>query len=310
MGNVAPPYECWAECDSDDKIINIDVDGPEMYRVLDELSQVRVLGTEENSVEDLKILKLHRQLTAAVMEDNAPALIELFTDHTGVAEMHKALTLAAGCGSINVVRELVGMGLSVNGQDRDSGYAPLHIAASSGYTDICDILLDALADANCQVNGSTAVSLAQRMGQAEIKELIEKHLASLSISDALDHHAPGEAANKRNQVLPRISAVLTEVVMRSDLNDDGRSRMDWNDTDDIEEYVEEVEEDTEMLSSINVTNGTTAADQAQTDASRSDELDDGIEGLTRERSRSSPPEKSPDHLQSKVSHGRGHLLVA
>eukprot|EP00930_Biecheleria_cincta_P056463 TRINITY_DN4257_c0_g1_i4.p1 TRINITY_DN4257_c0_g1~~TRINITY_DN4257_c0_g1_i4.p1 ORF type:complete len:262 (+),score=57.98 TRINITY_DN4257_c0_g1_i4:36-821(+) len=222
MGNAATQHECWVECDNDDAI-DVDVSAPQIDRVLDELTQFRILGTEETSVEeDLKRQQLHRQLTAAVMDDNAVALIELFSEQIAVSEMHKALALASGCGSINVVRELVGMGLSVNARDHVSGYSPLHMAACGGYIDICDILLDALADANCQLKGITPVCLAQKTGNTEIKELMEKHLAAL----APEGHESGEtAANKRNQVLPRISAVLTEIVMKSDLHEDSRLKM-------------------------------------------------------------------------------------
>jgi len=293
MGNAVPPHECWSECETD-HIIDVDVDAPELYRVLDELSQLKLISTDETSVEeDLKRQKLHRQLTAAVVEDNAPALIELFSEQIGVSEMHKALALAAGCGSISVVRELVGMGLNVNARDYESGYAPLHIAACGGYLDICDILLDALADANCEVKGATAISLAQRTGHTEIKELIEKHLAALTPtgSDA------GEVVTKRNQVLPRISALLTEIVMKSDLNEEGRSITQQTE----ESEYEVVDDETELISNVdfngNVTNATTDADEEKPGTSRP-ELDDET-GLTRENSRATPP-----------SHGRMYLLYA
>eukprot|EP00913_Durusdinium_trenchii_P007885 g7397.t3 len=129
-------------------------------------------------------------------------------------ERQRALRLAAGRGSASVVRELVAVGLSVNDGCRGTGYTPLHLAAAGGHVVVCELLLDALADVHKQVDGITALSLARKMGNMEVEEVIERHVATLLMHD--QGNVADEAAQyRRAHVLPRVSAMLSEAVLQA-----------------------------------------------------------------------------------------------
>jgi len=113
-----------------------------------------------------------------------------------------------------VVRELVAVGLSVNDGCRGTGYTPLHLSAAGGHVVVCELLLDALADVHKQVDGITALSLARKMGNVEVEEVIERHVATLLMQD--QGNAADEAAQyRRAHVLPRVSAMLSEAVLQA-----------------------------------------------------------------------------------------------
>ena len=63
-----------------------------------------------------------------------------------------------------------------------TGYTPLHLAAAGGHVVVCALLLDALADVHKQVDGITALSLARKMGNMEVEEVIERHVAWMSVN--------------------------------------------------------------------------------------------------------------------------------
>merc|ERR1712060_200972 len=77
---------------------------------------------------------------------------------------------------------------------------------------VCELLLDAMADVHRPIGGSTALSLARKMGNVEVEEVIERHVASL-----LSEHGDGAndaAQYRRAHVLPRVSPVLSEAVLQ------------------------------------------------------------------------------------------------
>lgn len=155
-----------------------------------------------------------RLLLTAVQNDDAPVVLQFVADGVAAADMGEALRLAAGRGSASVVRELVAVGLSVNDGCRGTGYTPLHLAAAGGHVVVCELLLDALADVHKQVDGITALSLARKMGNMEVEEVIERHVATLLMQD--QGNVADEAAQyRRAHVLPRVSAMLSEAVLQA-----------------------------------------------------------------------------------------------
>mmetsp|Transcript_90584 Transcript_90584/g.161333 ORF Transcript_90584/g.161333 Transcript_90584/m.161333 type:complete len:337 (+) Transcript_90584:83-1093(+) len=186
-------------------------------------------GQEEHAV--------RRQLLAAVQQDDAPAVLQFVADGVNSVDMGEAMRLAAGRGSSSVVRELVAVGLSVNEGVEGSGFTPLQLAAAGGHVVVCELLLDALADVHRQVDGITALSLARKMGNVEVEEVIERHVAALLMQDQ-GNAADETAQYRRAHVLPRVSAVLSEAVLQAGPLDDSVK-------EDVS-YAEEV--DSEIIS--------------------------------------------------------------
>eukprot|EP00930_Biecheleria_cincta_P092712 TRINITY_DN8272_c0_g1_i1.p1 TRINITY_DN8272_c0_g1~~TRINITY_DN8272_c0_g1_i1.p1 ORF type:complete len:340 (+),score=59.54 TRINITY_DN8272_c0_g1_i1:113-1132(+) len=224
------------------------------------------------------------KLIAAVREDDPPRVLKLFVDGMGMDDMRKALSLAAKYGSVNVTRELVGIGCSAQFVDSTYNVTPLHLAACGGHPDICDILLDALADANCECDGLTALSYARRLGNVEVQEVIEKHIAHPPHSET-----PRESSNKRHLVLPRVSALLTEAVLLWDFsNEKKEAPPSANSIDDTKSDFS-YRSDTELISNVSTS---LVNDRSHTPSSGSPQTsaDSGSEPDT-ERSRSDPERK-------------------
>merc|ERR1712039_505917 len=112
----------------------------------------------------------------------------------------------------SVVRELVAVGLCVNDGCLHTGFTPIQLAAASGQIVVCELLLDALADVHRPVGGATALSLAKKMGNVEVEEVIERHVASLLLEQS---GADDAAQYRRAHVLPRVSPVLSEAVLQA-----------------------------------------------------------------------------------------------
>eukprot|EP00931_Biecheleriopsis_adriatica_P103849 TRINITY_DN78641_c0_g1_i1.p1 TRINITY_DN78641_c0_g1~~TRINITY_DN78641_c0_g1_i1.p1 ORF type:complete len:315 (+),score=80.47 TRINITY_DN78641_c0_g1_i1:70-1014(+) len=182
--------------------------------------------------------KGRRQLLLAVQQDDAPMVLQFIADGVAASDLGEALRLAAGRGSASVVRELVAVGLSVNEGCEGTGYTPLQLAAAGGHVVVCELLLDALADVHRQVEGINALSLARKMGNVEVEEVIERHVAALAMQDQANP-ADEAAQYRRAHVLPRVSAVLSEAVLQAVPFEDGSAR---------EESSVVYEEDTELIS--------------------------------------------------------------
>merc|ERR1712039_735263 len=105
------------------------------------------------------------------------------------------------------------VGLSVNDLCPHTGFTSLQLAAASGHVVVCELLLDALADVHRPVGGATALSLARKMGNVEVEEVIERHVAALLLQDQ-GEGADEAAQYRRAHVLPRVSPVLSEAVLQ------------------------------------------------------------------------------------------------
>eukprot|EP00930_Biecheleria_cincta_P028358 TRINITY_DN19791_c0_g2_i1.p1 TRINITY_DN19791_c0_g2~~TRINITY_DN19791_c0_g2_i1.p1 ORF type:complete len:330 (+),score=66.40 TRINITY_DN19791_c0_g2_i1:199-1188(+) len=254
MGNALESYKCLGECETAEKnpqLIAVEFEQSEMVVnaspcIDSQMSVWDTVNSEGAAQRDQHARS--RQLVAAACQDNAPFILELFAEGgVHMTEMHKALFLACGRGSCNVVRELVAIGLDVNCPGDASGMSPLHLAACRGHVGICEVLLDALADANCQIKGLSALDLARKLGQDGTAEALGKHLASSRNPD-------GDSANMRAIVLPRVSALLTKVVQKSDFADENSSiakneSKSTMESDDQYSY----RADTELISNFTVT---------------------------------------------------------
>lgn len=154
-----------------------------------------------------------RQLLTAVRNDDAPEVLQNIADGANVADIEEGLRLAAHRGSASVVRELVAIGMSVNGICPRSGFTPMQLASAGGDIVICELLLDAMADVRRAVGGATPLEWARQMGHTDVEEIIERHLAVLTLQEKGD--GTEDAQNKRAHVLPRVSEVLTEAVLQA-----------------------------------------------------------------------------------------------
>lgn len=253
MGNLQAPSDCvGSECADfpieDESIISLDGDLAAYIDItpfpgLTQLSVWESPGEHNFAAWRAKEEQL-MQLMMAVRDDDAPRVLQLFTEGVDMDDMRKALALAARHGSLNVVRELVSIGCSVKFVDSRYNATPLHLAACGGHPDICDIILDALADVNVEFNGLTALSYARRLGNIEVQEVIEKQIA---LAPHLST-APVEQVNRRHIVLPRVSAILTEAVLLWDFSNEKRV-VATNSVDDVRSEFSYAS-DTELISNV------------------------------------------------------------
>eukprot|EP00448_Togula_jolla_P003362 CAMPEP_0170607762 /NCGR_PEP_ID=MMETSP0224-20130122/21224_1 /TAXON_ID=285029 /ORGANISM="Togula jolla, Strain CCCM 725" /LENGTH=304 /DNA_ID=CAMNT_0010932943 /DNA_START=162 /DNA_END=1075 /DNA_ORIENTATION=+ len=154
---------------------------------------------------------LRRQLLHAVRQDDAPSVLQYIADGAMVPEMAEALRLAAHRGCDSVVRELVAVGLSANGACPNSGLTPLQCAAAGGHLTVCELLLEAQADAETESNtGMTALKLARKIGSAEVEELLERHTA---LELALRAEGNSVMLQRCPQVVPRVSAMMSKAAL-------------------------------------------------------------------------------------------------
>jgi ankyrin repeat protein len=185
------------------------------------------LDDEENTLEQEKALRevskwasagsdnaLRVQLLSAVRQDDAPGVLQVVADGADICYVGEALRVGAQRGSSSVVRELVAVGLCVNDGCPHSGYTPLQLAAASGHITVCELLLDALADVHKATNGATALSLARKLGNIEIEEILERHVAALLMENEGETEDAAQWS-RRAHVLPRVSPVLSEAVLQA-----------------------------------------------------------------------------------------------
>eukprot|EP00927_Polykrikos_kofoidii_P064379 TRINITY_DN5955_c0_g2_i1.p1 TRINITY_DN5955_c0_g2~~TRINITY_DN5955_c0_g2_i1.p1 ORF type:complete len:466 (+),score=69.96 TRINITY_DN5955_c0_g2_i1:141-1538(+) len=168
---------------------------------------------------EANIRSLQPQLLMAVKRDDGPGVLQYVADGTDFADMSEALRFAAHRGSTSVVRELVAVGLTVNDSCPSTGYTPLQLAATSGHLLVCELLLDALADVHQRIGGEkgpTALSLARKMGNPEVEEVIEQHIArQLVMEQGVTSDMPESPSQTRLHVLPRVSHGLSEVMLKN-----------------------------------------------------------------------------------------------
>jgi len=172
----------------------------------------RRLMRGRNGSADNNPLRLH--LLAAVRQDDAPGVLQHVADGADIALMGEALRLAAHRGSASVVRELVAVGLTVNDCCYQTGFTPIQLASAGGHHVVCEVLLDALADVHRPINGTTALSMARKSGHAEVEEVITRHMTTLVMNEQGDAD-PSSQANRRANVLPRVSPLLSEAAMQA-----------------------------------------------------------------------------------------------
>lgn len=185
-----------------------------------------VTGIEDSEKVDMTLLRVQAggklepanhfrfQLLSAVRADDAPGVLQHVADGADISLMGEALRLAAHRGSASVVRELVAVGLSVNEECPQTGFTPIQLATAGGHHLVCEVLLDALADVNKPIAGSTVLGLAHKSGHVEVEEVISQHIASLVENEQCENNDASQA-NRRAHVLPRVAPFLSEAVLQA-----------------------------------------------------------------------------------------------
>mmetsp|Transcript_99284 Transcript_99284/g.155251 ORF Transcript_99284/g.155251 Transcript_99284/m.155251 type:complete len:266 (-) Transcript_99284:92-889(-) len=202
-------------CSSDGELpINYDMLQPQPQSFSPFLKQLHHSGIEDENIVVSGSDALRTRLLTATRQDDAPGVLQCVADGADISDMSESLRLAAQRGSASVVRELVAVGLTVNEDCPVSQYTPLHLAAANGHVTVVELLLDALADVHRTVQGSTALNLARKMGNVEVEEVLERHVASL-VMDGEDGGEDASQWSRRAHVLPRVSPVLSEAVLQA-----------------------------------------------------------------------------------------------
>lgn len=189
-------FKSLSPCDEDDRDLLEE-------KALDQVSALASRGNDNS---------LRTQLLTATRQDDAAAVLQYIADGADIADMGEALRLAAQRGSASVVRELIAVGLSVNESCPHSSFTALQLASATGHLTVCELLLDALADVHKSIAGTTALTLAHKMGNTEIEEILERHLASLVMEEGQGGEDP---VSRRAHVLPRVSPVLSEAILQA-----------------------------------------------------------------------------------------------
>lgn len=158
---------------------------------------------------------LREQLLKAARHDDAPTVLQHVADGACMNDLGEALRLASHRGCASVVRELVAVGLGVNDGCPRTGFTPLQLASASGHLGACELLLDAQADVHRSIGGASALSLARKMGHADVEEVLERHAMSLVLDGHKDGAGEGAAPTRRAHVLPRVSPTLSEAVLQT-----------------------------------------------------------------------------------------------
>merc|ERR1712232_1433376 len=111
-----------------------------------------------------------RQLFESARKNDAVAVLRCIADKDpDLVDVNSAFRLAVKYNSLKVVQELLALSICVNNSCERSRLTPLVLAISAGNTKMCELLLDAEADANVVApNGESAFNLSSRSGLVEI----------------------------------------------------------------------------------------------------------------------------------------------
>eukprot|EP00930_Biecheleria_cincta_P030420 TRINITY_DN21074_c0_g1_i1.p1 TRINITY_DN21074_c0_g1~~TRINITY_DN21074_c0_g1_i1.p1 ORF type:complete len:279 (+),score=32.91 TRINITY_DN21074_c0_g1_i1:23-859(+) len=226
MGNSTVPAVCSGECETgclvdetSELIAVLEVDiFPDVLVSPGQAptSHVSVWGSASDPAKS----HVYGQLNSALSEDNAAVVLALCTADLDMADMERALFAASRLGSLNVARELVAIGVGVDSADPVSGLTALHYAAYSGHCEICIILLDAQADANCEAKGFTPISIAREFGRTEAVEVLRTHSSTIT-QEVLEAHVPTIMLehSSGSDLLPRVSEGLAQTLATNTLTD-------------------------------------------------------------------------------------------
>ena len=150
-----------------------------------------ILAATEGHADAVKILLNRGADVAAKDHDGGTALLnavffgyrdaaaELLKYKQGIEaiDLNEAVLIAAGMGHIDIVKDMIKNQVSVNVIGRNNR-TPLMAAVKFGHVDMARLLVDNGSDPVPQdSDGSTALSVAQELGNQEIIAMIEKALA-------------------------------------------------------------------------------------------------------------------------------------
>lgn len=155
---------------------------------------------------------MKKALQRMVRDDDAPGVLSYVADGATPEEIGEVLRSASAKDSMSVVRELVATGVCVNDLCPRTRLSALQMAALAGHNMVCEILLDAMADVHRSVGG-TALSLAKKMGNAEVEEVIERHISQMLLSERGE--GVDDMSFRRAHVMPRISPILSHAMLQS-----------------------------------------------------------------------------------------------
>ena len=104
---------------------------------------------------------------------------------------------AIGEGSVSKCRQLLASGSNVEERDK-AGWTPLQIAASKGYTELCQLLLDRgkAEIEETDADGNTALNLATSNGHASTVALLLSRKARVDLKNKKGFTPLLTAANK------------------------------------------------------------------------------------------------------------------
>eukprot|EP00928_Gymnodinium_smaydae_P033654 TRINITY_DN24048_c0_g1_i1.p1 TRINITY_DN24048_c0_g1~~TRINITY_DN24048_c0_g1_i1.p1 ORF type:complete len:253 (+),score=57.72 TRINITY_DN24048_c0_g1_i1:70-828(+) len=171
------------------------------------------------------------RLLSAVKAGDAPVVLQLISKEGDLALCHDALRFACHRGSTSVVRELLGIGVSMNCICPKTQLTPIHLAAAAGHATVCEMLLDAQADVEHVVGGKNVLALLRHSGHADIEEAVIRHLATNAQGG---EDKDGSYASFRNYVLPR-GAPYLETALKHTFNvekDDKKDKVEQASGDD------------------------------------------------------------------------------
>lgn len=217
MGNSSLPYACVGKCETGcpgdatselSAVLEVEI-FPDVSQSVGQSALSPEVSVWHSGSDPAKT-HVHGKLHAAVSDDNAAEVLELCsTAELDMVDMQRALLAASRIGSLNVARELVAIGVSVDSADPLSDLTPLHFAAYSGHSEMCMILLDAQADANCQVKGFTPMCIAREFRRSAVVEVLETHVSTTTLEQATIENLYNSS---RSDLLPRVSEGLTNTL--------------------------------------------------------------------------------------------------